>query len=192
LNALTTIELNITEAQFIQMTKTLILKRVQDVFKSAKSHRPDNCIRINRNIIVPAPIADLLHSLGHFTSTSGKHHHLIPPPRPVAVLAWANVDNEILELWIRDMGRLSPLYTMKDYPSFQQCDSRPLMLTFIQDTGVERQVRAFTPEPQKTDAYIRLINDDLFEEHAYMTFENSALNATQRLNRRQIIHSYVG
>lgn len=58
-------DLPITGENFIRMWKTLILKRVQDVYEKEKHVRSDHYVRLDRSILTPAPLTDLLYALGY-------------------------------------------------------------------------------------------------------------------------------
>ena len=74
--------LPITLKQFIRMWRTLILKRVQDVIEKQLLARPDHFVRLSRNIMLPAPCADLLYSLRQFHSNAnGLIYNISQPAR---------------------------------------------------------------------------------------------------------------
>lgn len=189
-----TINLDITQAQFTQMWKTIILKRVQDVYEAEKFQRPAGFVRLGRQLPLPGPLADLCHSLGYqHSNVTGHNYHIVPPPAPVQPEPWRQVDNEILNLWNREMNRVSPLYTMKEFPSLSQCADRPLCLTQI---NIDQQqmaiVKAWTNEPKATDAFVRMANDDLFQAHQYITYNNCSLTMTQNVSLAGFRANYAG
>lgn len=161
----TQMDLPINLENFIRMWKTLILKRVQDVYENEKCQRAENFVRLIRNITMPAPLADLLYSLGAcLDPTSGVLYHITPPARPAQPQPWWNVDPAILANWILTMNRMQHLFTMKEFPSIREYDGRPLMLTAIQDRlDGTRIVKAFSNQPTPADGFIRFVNDELFE-----------------------------
>lgn len=189
----TSINLDITEAQFTQMWKTILLKRVQDVYEAEKHQRPVGFVRLGRQIPIPGPLADLCHTIGHFHSNvTGHNYHIIPPAAPVQPEAWRQVDNNILNVYCREMNRVSPLYTMKEFPAMNQCGEKPFVLTTRQvanDVGI---IKAWTNEPKPTDAFVRLANDDLFEAHPHITFANCSLTMTQALATPGFVMNYAG
>lgn len=194
LTAITTIELAITEEQFVRMTKTLLLKRAQDVFESEKSVRHAHFVRLNRTVLLPGPIADLIHSIGYFHSnTTGVMHHTTPPAQAAVPENWWTVDQAIMAVYNRDMNRMKHLYTMKEFPSMSMCSDRPLMLTRKQVPANNiSMVKAWTNEPKMSDALIRLVHEELYADHAFITFDNCHLNMTQRVFVPQIQTDYVG
>lgn len=193
ISSATSINLDITEAQFIQMWKTILLKRIQDIYESAKYSRPVGFVRLGRQLPIPGPLADLLHSIGHFHSNAnGFNYHVIPPAAPVAPEAWRQVDANILALWNREMNRVAPLYTMKEFPAMNQCGERPLCLTLRQVQENVGIIKAWTNEPKPTDAFIRMANDDLFDAHAHITFENCSLTMTGSVYVPGFVQNYAG
>lgn len=192
LTSLITMDLAINEANFIRMWKTLILKRAQDVFESEKSQRANNFVRLIRNVLLPGPLGDLLHSMGYMHSkANGTLYHIVPPAQPAQPETWWQIDAAILATWNQEMHRMKNLYTMKEFPSLSQCHDRPLMLCLRNEANNMGSIRAWTNEPHLTDAVIRLVNDDLFDAHAHITFANCNLLMTYELNIPQARSEYV-
>lgn len=192
---LSTIDLPITRANFIRMWKTLILKRTQDIFENAKGLRPDNFIRIGRNLILPAPLGDLLHCMGWIHSThTGHSYNLIPPARAQNEQGIWVVDNAILAQWSQLMGRMTALYTTKEYPSPLTCKDAPLVLTMPHIENNIAHVRSWTPEPRIPEALVRIVNDDLFAPYI-VTFEGCGWNMTHDVHvpslRARYVQSYA-
>lgn len=184
--------LEINRENFIRMWKTLILKRTQDIFESQRKVRPDNFIRLSRTIMMPAPLADLLYSLGSFFSTeTGFYHQIIPPTRPAAPPGWWTVDAAILDQWELMINRMQGHYVMKEYPSQRETIGRPITLVIKRFTEPLTQVRAFTNEPKLSDAFIALCNNTLFAEQADFPIGDAALNMTPPLLASTIRGKYV-
>lgn len=192
LAAISTVALPITRANFIRIWKTLILKRTQDVYESEYKVRPDNYVRIARNIEIPATLADLLHALGTFYSArTGLNHIISPPARPADVPNFWNVDNNSVRDWLATMILLNKSYIVREFPSQRETSDRPLALTFRQVTDNYTVIKALTNEPRLTDGFIRLVNDDIFAAHARFDVNHCALNMTQRLNETAIRRTYI-
>lgn len=197
LTELVTWDLPITEPQFIRMWKTLILKRIQDVFESEKSRRSDHYVRLTRNVPVPAPLGDLLHSFGYFHSTkTGYLHHLVQPARASTPETFWTVDPGITTAWKLAMDRLSHVYTMKEFPSMSQCEDRPMMLTTVSSFATPfRSVNSFTNESNMNDAFIHAMQDQIFEADPIITYDNSHLIMTNQFEhvavRQQYVYSYA-
>ncbi|KAK6623574.1 hypothetical protein RUM43_009426 [Polyplax serrata] len=94
--SLVTVHLELTKEQFVRICKILLLKRIQDV-----STLPDRCVRLARSIIMPAPWAELLYTIGAFHSgASGMFNslHAQPSPNPGGLWTTGGVDFNISTL----------------------------------------------------------------------------------------------
>lgn len=194
---LVTWPLPITQDEFIRMWKTLMLKRIQDVFESEKSRRSDHFVRLVRNIPLPAPLGDLLHSIGYFHSTkTGYLHHVVQPARASTPETFWTVDPAITASWINTMNRLSHIYTMKEFPTMSQCEGRSMLLTTVSAWNTPmRSVNSFTNETYMTDGFIHAMNNQLYEADPIITFANSHLIMTNAFEhtsvRQQYVYSYA-
>lgn len=189
---LTSVDFPLTQVDFIRMWQTLILKRTQDVIEKQRLQRPDHFVRLARNIIVPAPLADLLYSLGQFHSNAnGIIYNLTQPPRADPAPAWWNIDNNIVANWQMTMGRMQNAYTMREYPTPTEYQNRPLCLTTIQDDGQLRSVRSFTNETTMADSFIRFVNDDLFNPVEHMAYADCHLRTVEGLHLQTVRTDYV-
>lgn len=190
---LSNVALGITRNNFIRMWKTLILKRVQDVYEKQTHVRGEHFVRLDRGISLPAPLADLLYSLGSYHSNATGHIHQIEPPaRPANPQEWWALDAPIVRTWNQTIARLAPLYTMKEYPSQGTWNDKPLMLTRRHAVNNYVSIKSWTNEPTMQDGYIRAVNDELFGNHQFITFNNCALNVVHQIYAPQVIGNYVG
>lgn len=188
---LTTMDLPITLAQFVRMWKTLILKRVQDVYENEKRVRSEHYIRLHRNILVPATLGDLLYQIGAFHSPSnGIVYHLTPPLRPANPPSWWIIDDNILAGWIQLTIRFRDIFTMKEFPSPADYEGRAMLMTTITDEGDTRRIKSLTNDPRPVDAFIRFMNDELYDPVPVAA--NAHLVITECLNLASIRASYVG
>lgn len=186
-------DIPITEEAFIRMWKTLLLKRCQDVFEKEYKQRPQNYVRLDRQVTIPAPLGDLLSSIGQFMSYSiGREFNIRPPARPVAdIPRWWNLDQAIITNWQLTMETLHTEYQMKEYPSPSTYDSCPILLCTPNRANGYVDVKALTNEPKLTDGFITAVNDDLRVAAAPYDYDNSHLIMTSRLNEAQIRTQYV-
>lgn len=192
LQTISSVTLPITRARFIRMWKTLILKRIQDVFEQEFLIRPENYVRINRNVLVPATLADALHSLGSFFSAhTGRNHVLCQPDRPANPQTWWTVDAQLVRDWMATSEYMARAYIMKEYPSQRETTQRPIVLTHKMHINNLTQIKALTNEPRLVDGFIRLVNDDLFVPHERFTVNACALNMTMPLNEINIRGRYI-
>lgn len=87
------IEPTCTQAQFVRMSRTLLLKRVQDVMEEQNFTRPENFVKLSRSIEVPAPIGDFLAAIGTYTSSvNGITYHIQVVDKPAAKAKGGKVD----------------------------------------------------------------------------------------------------
>lgn len=191
---LLTIDPAINRNDFIRMWKSLILKRTHDVFAKVNGIQPPNYIPIHRGISLPGPLADLLHGLGVLHSDhTGHYHTIVSPPRPNQNPPnWWNIDLNIIRDWNQTMSRLPDLYTLKQFPNQGDYEQRPLMLTNIVDEEDLRVIHAWTNEPKPIDALTRMVNDDLFAAHPYITSANSSLTMTPATLVSMVRTGYIG
>lgn len=143
---------------------------------------------------MPAPLADLLHSLGQFHSNAtGVLYNISQPARADPAPNWWDIDPATLAAWQRTMGRMHTAYIMREYPSQIEYQNRPLALTAIQDTAGNtlRSVKSLTNETFQTDSFIRFVNDDLFEATPGMAYADCHLRTVEGIERNTIILDYV-
>lgn len=187
-----TVDLPLNRADFIRMWKTLILKRTQDVYELERHVRSQNYVRLSRNISTPGPLSDLLYSLGQFRSAArGPIYQIEPPARAAQPPDWWNVDNAILSNWQLLAARAERVYTFREFPSPNDYDGKPLTLTRMQDIDGLRIVKAYTNEPKMSDALVRFVNDELFNDAHDVSFATCHLNMTGRMHVASMRYDYA-
>lgn len=191
LQALKRPPLPLTLDEFQDIWRILILKRVQDVYEKERSQRHNDFVRIDRGIMAPAPLADLLHSLGRYTSRNGHVHDIVPPAKAATAPKWWTPNSEAIAKWNLMCRRFNNYYTFKEFPSNYNFECSPLMLLKTQITNDKIQVKSFTPDAQMTDSLIVMANDNLFDDHAYITFNNCSLCFGPTLSQTAIRLDYV-
>lgn len=190
LHQMTFVDPPITEDDFVRMWKTLMLKRVTDVYEQEKHQRADQFIRLSRNLTIPAPLADLLYSLGsYFDPIEGVFHHIIPPPAPARPEPWRVVDANILQNWTTYINRMSPAFTMKEFPALSQYEGAPLIHCVIEDGNNLRTIKARYKGPAPADAYVRFLNDELFGD-PYQAAD-CHYTMTEPMNRTAVTYEYM-
>lgn len=199
---LVSINLPITRPNFIRMWKTFLWKRVHDVYYREKSIRAPGFIHLAAGIAVPAPLGDLLMSLGSFRSmVLGRIYHIIPPNVPAQNPPnWMTIDNAILQQYHLFVNRLMPLYTFREFPASHDFERRPICLTAIHSDGPEDHeddlisVRSLTNEPEVTDCFLRFVNNELFVnnvvDYEEMSFQNITAKQVSSF-RAAYVRSYV-
>lgn len=190
LTQLSDIDLPLTQDQFTRMWRSIILKRCQDVFEQEKTRRADHFVRLTRNLLLPAPLADLLYALGsYYDPLAGMTYHIVPPTRAADPPNWWTIDNAILREWTNMVTDMMPYFTIKEYPGISDYEGRPIMLTSINDVGLLRTVKLYKSGPRPSDAKIRFVNDEIFNNpHPY---NQCRLIATETLNLAAARDEYV-
>jgi len=190
----------ITEVNFTRMWRTLVLKRLQDTHEQVYYVRPQNYIRLNRNIPVPAPLADLLYSIGYIRSANLGYKFICGlPSKPAANPPdWWDIDNAVVNGWLDMCEGSKTTFTFKEFPSPTSCEDRALVLTTRSDFAAvndEAQVRSYSAEARPSDALIHLANDPLFSNPNQWTYDNSMFTLTAlkdvRTTRAAYCASYV-
>lgn len=195
LHELTTGNLPLTLQSFRRMWKTLLLKRVQDIMEMQSNVRPEHHVNMSREILIPAPLHDLLTSLGTFKSKRlGITYNLVQPVYPNRDAPdWWEVHNATLRSWTNLMHRMKHAYTMHLFPDPDITTGTPLPHVTILDNADHtlRSVRCFTDEPSPSDSLIRFCNDDLFDPFDAVTYEDSHLNVVQLKDLNSVQTAYA-
>lgn len=197
IQSLLTVNMLTTEPIFVSVWKHIMLKRAQDVYRQFNNVRPADMISLPRAMTLPAPLFDLVNSPGVYHSkVTGCYYQVVPPTKPEKnPEEFWTVDQHEIMLFQHDMNRNVSLYQMHTYPDRLEYDDRPLLLTTLEgptkrDPNV--RVRSFTDEPQPSDAIVRIVNDDLFAPHNYITSTNCNLLMTYKMLPSHVRDQYVG
>lgn len=168
----------LTQAEFVRMSRTLLLKRVQDIMEEQNFQRPDNYVRLSRSIMLPAPVGDFLSALGTFnSSTLGVRYTLTVPDRPAQnPPAWWAVDGPTLRHYQSFCEELSGRYVMRAFPRQSDFQGLPLALVYPELAGQYGRIKANTNEPKLSDGFLRLVNDDTTFENMPFVFNDCHLN----------------
>lgn len=174
------------------MWKTLILKRVQDVYTKVTKVRPTHYVRFDDMITVPAPLGDLLYSMGsYYNREEGILYTPTQPAQPATPEDWWTVDSTIVRQWNTTMKRFTPFYTMRQTPLKSDYDLKPLILATISDSGVLRSVRAKYSFLEMTDGLIALTHDSLYHTVIH-SFDECNILVVESKCRNFISKAYVG
>lgn len=119
--------LPINRADFILMWKTLLLKLSQDVYEQEKHQRAPNFVRLVRNVLLPAPLADLFSIGQHHSAARGYIYNVVPPVKPNEPPAWWEIDAQILIHFQTAIHCMKSLYMMKEYPLMSDNEYKPLI-----------------------------------------------------------------
>ncbi|KAL1502540.1 hypothetical protein ABEB36_007668 [Hypothenemus hampei] len=196
MQVITGINFEITEAEFLRMSRTIILMRVQDVYACSKGLYSSNFLPLTRSrgtFLLPAPIADLCYQIGYYYSPIlGIRFEPVPPLKAnVNSPDWWTVDNRIVEAYLRLCCRMSRSYTMKEYPSFKECEATGLLLTNSQVVNNCVTVKSFTNEANMTDGLIRAVHENGFIDNAPYPSDNCHFNVISDKNFTELVNAYV-
>ncbi|KAI5693023.1 hypothetical protein M8J76_012893 [Diaphorina citri] len=192
---LTTVELGITPEHFTRMWKTILLKRAQDVYERAKSVRPPNHVRLAPQVIVPAPLGDVLYSLGNYMcNANGVNYHLVPPPQAAPAEDWWTINANIVTTWNQTMARYQKLYVMRESPLPSNNDGKTIIMTGRNVQQDLVSVRAHLNTIELSDGLIHAVNDNLFPND-HLPYNNQSLQVLSNQSlpnlRSQYVASYV-
>lgn len=167
LHNLTAVELPLTVAQFTRMWKTLIYFRAQQVDETFNRRRRANRIILDPNILAPAPLIDVLDSLGSYADPhSGITHYVCPPtPNRLNPELWTLADSLTCRRWTWMMLRFKRAFTILPLPNAKDIENRPLPLTSIDPLGNDQViVRCKHLGPTAMDGIVRAMNEELFAQ----------------------------
>lgn len=192
LQQLSSIDFPLNVDEFVQVCQTLYLKRVQDVMEKENLVRPAHFVRMTRNIMVPAPIADLLYSLGNFHSkANGVRYVISQPDHPAQPPAWWQLDADDVPLWNQVIGRVQHAYVMREFPSPTDYANHPLILTNVQTANNLRSVKSLTNEAQMSDGFLAFVNGPIFNQVAPNDYAGSHLRIVESLYVPTVLSEYV-
>lgn len=161
-------ELEITEVNFRRMWRTLLLKRAQDVYEKEKYRRANHFVRLGPQMLVPAPLGDLVYSIGQFHNVAeGVVYDTNPPAQAAQPEDWWTVDPDITNAWTRTMRRMQRKYVMREMPLASEYQAKPLMLCTGQVAGALKTVKAKYASIELTDGLITLVNDPIYQPPAH-------------------------
>lgn len=194
LSSLKTRDIDINQATFIRICRTLILKRVQDLFEREKCRRAPDFVRFYTQLPVPKALFDILNALGQcYDSTTGLTYDLIPVGMDAAnPQDWYTINANDLNLWIREMHRYSDVYEMCEFPSKTDFQGRALQrLAFNVNAHGLIAVKAKSSIVRPSDVLIRMMLEQLFTANA-VNFNACHIVCTDYLTADVVRAQYVG
>lgn len=197
LDMIVTVEIDMTVEELDYMIKLLMLKRAQDIYRKVHARYPPHMVIVPRISLIPAPIHDLLNSLGTFHSkVTGVNYVTHPPEYPNRNIPtyWV-VNNAIVRRFNQLMSRLQYQYTMRAFPHLIDVEDRPLMITELSnyDENIESViVNSWTNEPRPSDALIRSVCEKIYLDDALITYANCKMTMTQEIQKQPTLAQYVG
>lgn len=192
LQQLTDLDLEISEDNFIRIWRSLLLKRSQDVFEKCRRQRPNHYLRVSSQLIVPAPLGDLLYSLGrYFHAEEGVVYETIPPNQADPVENWWQIESGPLQQWIRTCNRMKTKYLMRETPLSSEYDGKPIMLASQQVEGDIVTIKTKFNTLELPDGLIAAVNEPLYENPPF-AFANSHIVVVEKKYQPGLVAEYVG
>lgn len=190
---LTTMDPELTLAQFQRIWRSFILKRSQDVYEKSVGRRANHYLRLAASQPVPAPLADLLYSIGqYYHAEEGRRYIVQPPAQAAQPEDWWQIDDANYRMWLRMMGRFKTLYTIRETPPPSEFEHKPLSLCVNQLTNNNRvqAVRARYNVIEMTDGLISFVNDELWQDQDF-AFDDCSIGIIQPSSVVSIRDAYV-
>jgi len=154
--------LSIARADYIRMSKSLFLKRLQDVHEKCFHARAANFVRLYGSLEVPEPFYDLMSAMGRgYVAADGFHYYMTSVVMDHAAPAnWWQIDNAILTSYVQMTRRMSSSYMHVEFPSSNDFDGRAIGATRVQTVGNLTEVLTKTPTPTPADGLLRMMNPE--------------------------------
>ncbi|KAL7303404.1 hypothetical protein TKK_0004589 [Trichogramma kaykai] len=193
------VDYSMTLAEFTMMWRTLLLKRAQDVQeKSTKVRVGVKKVGIDSSILVPAPLHDLLASLGEFSSPSLGCTYYTSAPIGTSTgqpnWNWLTVNAEVLQNWCRVMASMKHQYAMREFPEAEDYRGKSIILTQRSPHNGsigQTSVRSYTNELRPEDGFVHLVNDSLYATPPTQ-LHNCHFTVISRVYEASIRADYVG
>lgn len=188
-------DLEMDVAAFTRMWRTILLHRVQECYIQEKCFRPPNYMRLlSPPVICPAPLADLLESMGSFHhAPEGVYYHVVPPVQADELEDFWKPDSDIITLWLKTCNQLAPFYTMRSTPSKSDFKNKSIVLTTTAKDGHLVMVKTKYKSCNISDGLIHAVNDPLFPPNHFPFDEShiTILSTDKHSLVRDHIDSYI-
>lgn len=182
----------ILREEFLRVTRTIILKRLQDIEEYETGQQPQNALRLARVLDVPRPIGELLYALGpYYCDLNGKQYQILPVARPAENIPdWFTVDVNLLTTYRLYIDMCRDRYSMVTYPRMTEMLGQPLMLTAKHEADDLGTVRAYLNCAQPSDGFLRFVHEEFFVEPPF-AYNDCDLAMTQTLFITDVVNAYV-
>lgn len=182
----------ITKEAFLRITRTLLVKRLQDILEFQNGVRPTGALQLARVIDLPQPIAELLYNLGpYYCQLNGKQYYydLVPKPN-TDVPDWWTVDTSLLGKYRLFIDQCRDRYMILSFPRMSDMTGSPLMLTAREEATDMTTVRAYLNCAQPSDGFLRFVHEEFFVDLPF-TYNDCDLIMTPTLYTYDVISAYV-
>lgn len=182
----------ITEDEYVRMSRTLVLKRLQDVYEYQTGLKSPDALRMARALVVPMPTAELLYSFGpYFCDVNGRQYNLsYPPAPPQAPPNWYTLDPTILSNYRLLMDQVKNRYMTTSFPKMSDVTGQPTMFTVGLEVNGLKTIRASINVPTPADAFLRFVHEEYYT-NVVPVFNNCDLVMTETLFVEDVISAYV-
>jgi len=182
----------ITQEDYVRMSRTILLRRLQDIVEYQTGVRPDNAIRMARSLETPQPLAELLFALGpYFADVNGRQYNLVyapaPPQNPPP---WYTLDPAILGNYRPLIDQVKHRFRTASFPKSNDINGQPLMFTVGREQNGMKSVRASNNVPKPSDGFLRFVHEEFFADNV-PNYDDCDLIMTNTLFISDVVDAYV-
>lgn len=185
--------LPITLNQFLRVSRSLMLRRLQDIVEGTTYSRVPNAIPLNRSIMIPQAVGDLIYALGnYYVEATGTPIQLQSVAIPAANAPnWTTLDGATLQAWCQTTAIMQRHYMMVEFPRPSNILGAPLPLMITHTANHMVRVKSRYTGPQLSDALLRAVNEEeIFAGMGY-NFHNCRFIMTQQMHVETLVSRYV-
>lgn len=171
-------ELYLTEPDFREMWKVIILRRVQDVYEFEHLDEDIDKVAIRTDLLIPAPLFELLKRLGNYVDQENNIIHQIVPPTPnYPRRNYFTMNPRIQYQWQHDMTVCQSFYSMHPYNIPVNTTNNYLMVIFRGPPDTDdldiTYTRSYTREATPEDTKVSAVNNELFSPKPEYNFDDA-------------------
>lgn len=154
----------ISRDDFIRVSRTMILKRLQNVYEGVTSIRPPHFIQMSLGITVPQPIGELLYALGPYRCTQLYGYYIfISSAQPVENIPdWRTFGQRNLTNYIVYCSRVKERYMQVAFPKQSHLHGRPLAICYKQEFNRLGRVKLFSDVVTPADVCLRFVHEEFY------------------------------
>lgn len=182
-------EINVDD--YVRISRTFLLKRLQDVVEYQSGIRPPGALQLARGFDVLRPSAELLYALGpYFCDLDGKQYNLAIHPAGAVPENWRAIDNAILQNYRLLIDQVRNRYTLAPFPKMSEMQGHPLHFTVGQEEEQHKTVRSINNLPQPSDAFLRFVHEEFYVNNI-PAYNDCSLVMTENLLIDDVVNRYV-
>lgn len=181
----------ITQVNFLRITRTLMLKRVQDIVEASTGVRPDQPIRIARTMPLPQPIGELFYAIGtYYCQWNGIKYEITSSAPLVPPEDWRTLEPAQLANYRNFMEMTVDRYRQCPFPKLTDVIGQPLMMCVKDEVNNQCQIKSPGPIPTPADAFIKFVNEEFITDMPFAG-NNCEYILTDRLYVDDVVSMYV-